>query len=124
VTIQITGIGYLVSALTGLPYQVSIFIFLIFTILTVLGGVWSVALTDLFNTVVITIGLIIAALLILPQVGGITEMFTQFGNLTAPDVAGGESIEAGSLFSPLGTFTIAAIFGIFLSNSLGASVAP
>lgn len=124
VTIQITGIGYLVSALTGLPYQASIFIFLFFTIITVLGGVWSVALTDLFNTVVIIFGLIIAALLIIPQVGGITEMFIQFGNITAPAVAGGEAIEAGSLFSPLGTFTIAAMFGIFLSNSLGASVAP
>lgn len=124
VTIQITGIGYLVSALTGLSYQVSIFIFLIFTILTVLGGVWSVALTDLFNTVVITVGLIIAALLIIPQVGGLTEMFVQFGNTTTPDVVGGDPIEAGSLYSPLGTFTIAAIIGIFLSNSLGASVAP
>lgn len=124
VTIQITGIGYLVSAMTGLSYQVSIFIFLIFTLITVLGGTWSVALTDLFNTAVIVIGLIIAALIILPQVGGLTEMFIQAGQITEPDVVGGESMELGAIFSPVGTFSIAAIFGIFLSNSLGASVAP
>jgi sodium/pantothenate symporter len=124
VTIQITGIGYLVSAITGLSYQVSIFIFLLFTLITVLGGVWSVALTDLFNTMVIVVGLALAALMILPQVGGITEMFTQAGKINTPDVVGGTVMEAGGMFSPLGTFSIAAIVGIFLSNSLGASVAP
>lgn len=124
VTIQITGIGYLVSAITGLSYQVSIFIFLLFTLITVLGGVWSVALTDLFNTGVIVIGLAIAALIILPQVGGVTEMFTQAAQIATPSVVGGTPMEAGDMFSPLGTFTVAAMFGIFLSNSLGASVAP
>ena len=49
VTIQITGIGYLLSQVTGLSYFVSILIFLVFILLTVLGGVWSVALTDVLN---------------------------------------------------------------------------
>lgn len=124
VTIQITGIGYLVAAITGLPYQASIFIFLLFTLITVFGGVWSVALTDLFNTVVIVVGLAVAAFLILPQVGGITEMFTQAGQINTPAVVGGDAMQTGGMFSPLGTFTAAAMFGIFLSNSLGASVAP
>ncbi|MRG87574.1 sodium:solute symporter family protein [Salinibacillus xinjiangensis] len=124
VTIQITGIGYLVSAMTGLSYQVSIFIFLLFTLVTVLGGVWSVALTDLFNTAVIVVGLAIAAFMILPQVGGVTEMFIQAGQITTPDVVGGTAMTEGGMFSPLGTFSIAAMVGIFLSNSLGASVAP
>lgn len=32
--------------------------------------------------------------------------------------------EAGSLLSPLGTFTLSAMLGLFFSNSLGVSVAP
>lgn len=124
VTIQITGIGYLVSAMTGLSYQLSVFIFLFFTLATVLYGVWSVALTDLFNTVVIVVGLLIAAGIILPLVGGISEMFAQAGQIATAPVVGGTPMEAGDMFSPLGTFTVAAMFGVFLSNSLGASVAP
>src|SRR5699024_11830 len=124
VTIQITGIGYLVSSITGLPYEASIFIFLIFTLITVLGGSWSVALTYLFNSAVIIIGLIIASIVILPQVGGITEMFTQAGEITECPVVGGEGMEKGGIFSPLGGFSFAALMGIFISNSMGASVAP
>jgi sodium/pantothenate symporter len=124
VTIQIAGIGYIVSALTGISYNLSILVFLGFVMITVLGGVWSVAFTDLFNTIVVTLGLIAAAATILPQVGGWTGMFEQAAQITSPATVGGAPLEPGALFSPLGTFTMAAMIGIFLSNSVGASVAP
>ncbi len=124
VTIQITGIGYLLSQVTGLSYVLSIFIFLIFILLTVLGGVWSVALTDVLNTIVIIVGLIFAAALILIQTGGLSELFAQAALINTPATVGGTPIPEGGLFSPIGTFSIAAIIGIFISNSLGAAVAP
>lgn len=124
VTIQITGIGYLLSQVTGLSYVISIFIFLIFILLTVLGGVWSVALTDVLNTIVIIGGLLFAAGLILVQVGGVNELFSQAALINTPPVVGAEATTAGGIFSPLGTFGLAAMIGIFISNSLGAAVAP
>lgn len=124
VTIQITGIGYLLSQVTGLSYKVSIFIFLIFILLTVLGGVWSVALTDVLNTIVIIVGLLFAASLILMKIGGIGELFAQAALINTPATEGGTPIPEGGIFSPLGTFSLAAIIGIFISNSLGAAVAP
>lgn len=124
VTVQITGIGYLLSQITGLSYVVSIAIFLIFILLTVLGGVWSVALTDVLNTLMIIIGLLFAAGLILTKVGGISELFAQAALINTPPVAGAEPTPPGGIFSPLGTFSLAAMLGIFISNSLGAAVAP
>jgi sodium/pantothenate symporter len=123
-TIQIAGIGYIVSALTGVNYEVAIFVFLIFVSITVLGGVWSVAFTDLFNLCVLTVGLVIGALTILPQVGGWSAMFAQAALIDTPPVAGGIPTEPGGLFSPLGAFSLAAMIAIFLSNSLGGSSSP
>jgi sodium/pantothenate symporter len=123
-TIQIAGIGYIVSALTGIAYELSILVFLVFVMITVVGGVWSVAITDLFNVVVLVIGLVIAALTILPQVGGWSEMFAQAMLVDTPATPGATPMVAGEFFSPLGSFTLAAMIGVFLSNSLGASVAP
>jgi sodium/pantothenate symporter len=124
VTIQIKGIGIIVSTMTGLSYEVSLFVFLVFIMITVIGGVWSIALTDLFNTGVIVAGLILAAAFILPQVGGWNAMFAQAMFINSSPTVGAPPTEAGSLFSPLGTFTLSAMIGIFFSNSLGASVAP
>jgi sodium/pantothenate symporter len=123
-TIQIAGIGYIVSALTGIPYELSIFVFLLFVMITVVGGVWSVAITDLFNVIVLVIGLVVAAATILPQVGGWSEMFAQAMLIDTPATSGATPMVAGEFFSPLGSFTLAAMIGIFVSNSLGASVAP
>ncbi|MGE7918150.1 sodium:solute symporter family protein [Viridibacillus sp. NPDC093762] len=124
VTIQITGIGYLLSQVTGLSYFISILIFLVFILLTVLGGVWSVALTDVLNTVVIIIGLALAAGLLLWNIGGLTTLFEKAALINTPAIEGGTAVAAGGLFSPLGTFSMAAMLGIFISNSLGAAVAP
>ena len=123
-TIQITGIGYIVSALTGIPYELSILVFLVFVMITVVGGVWSVAITDLFNVIVLVVGLVVAALTILPQVGGWSEMFARAMLVDTPATLGATPMVSGELFSPLGSFTVGAMIGVFLSNSLGASVAP
>lgn len=124
VTIQIAGIGYIVSAMTGITYEVSIFVFLIFVMITVVGGVWSVAFTDLFNVVVVMIGLVLAAAAVLPAAGGWSEMFARAALIDTPATVGAPAMEAGGMFSPLGTFTLGAMIGIFLSNSIGASVSP
>lgn len=122
--IQITGLGYIVSALTGISYEVSIFVFLIFVGITVVGGVWSVATTDLLNVIVLSLGLLVAAGSVLLEVGGWSEMFARAALIDTPATSGGSPMAAGDLFSPLGTFTLASMIGIFLSNSIGASVSP
>ncbi|RKO66663.1 sodium:solute symporter family protein [Desulfofundulus salinus] len=124
VTIQIKGLGMIIATLTGIPYEVGVFVFAFFILVTVFGGMWSVATTDLFNTVIIMIGLVIAAIAILPQVGGWSEMFARAMEISTPAVQGGKPTPPGGLLDPLGTFTLSAMIGIFISNSLGASVAP
>jgi sodium/pantothenate symporter len=44
--------------------------------------------------------------------------------IDTPATSGAPPTVAGEFFSPLGSFTVAAMLGVFLSNSLGASVAP
>ncbi|WP_449538781.1 sodium:solute symporter family protein [Ferdinandcohnia sp. Marseille-Q9671] len=124
VNIQVTGFGIVFSQITGIKYEIAIFGFLLFILLTSLGGFWSVAMTDTLNTILITIGVIIAASVVLVLTGGMSNILDTLATTTAPTIVGGPELEKGILLSPVGSFGLGALFSIFISNSLGTPSSP
>lgn len=124
IVIQIKAVGMIVSQVSGLPYAVAVFAFLIFLAYTASGGMWTVAWGDLLNTALIVVGLFTAGGIVLAKVGGWSAMWQGIAAMTAPALAGQPPIEPGSMLSPVGAFGAAAMLGIFLSNALGGAVSP
>ncbi|ASN04385.1 sodium:solute symporter family protein [Virgibacillus necropolis] len=124
VNIQIIGFGIVFSTITGIDYEIAIFAFLLFILLTSFGGFWSVAATDTLNTILIMIGVILTCGVVLSVTGGMENIVETLSTTTAPTYVGGPSLEEGILLSPLGTFGLATLFSIFISNSLGTPSSP
>jgi sodium/pantothenate symporter len=124
VNIQVTGFGIVFSTITGIPYEIAIFGFLLFIILTSLGGFWSVAATDTLNTILITIGVLMAASVVWAVTGGMGNILDTLATTTAPTIVGGPTLEEGILLSPVGAFGLGTLISIFLSNSLGTPSSP
>jgi sodium/pantothenate symporter len=124
IILQIKAVGMIVSSVTGISYGVAVFAFMIFLAYTASGGMWTVAWGDLLNTALIIVGLFVATYVVLNQVGGWETMWQKITLMTAPPVAGGKPIAAGSMLSAVGDFEVAALFGIFLANALGGAVSP
>lgn len=124
VHLQVVGFGIVFSTVTDVPYEVAIFAFLAILLFTSLGGFWSVAATDVVNTVLIVTGVVLGSIAVLDAAGGWNAIIATLESTTAPSVEGGEPLEKGVLLAPLGTFGFGALLSIFVSNSFGASVAP
>lgn len=122
--LQVVGFGIVFNTITGIPYEYAIFAFLILLLLTSIGGFWSVAATDLLNSVMILVGLLLGTGAILYATGGITPILDAVATTTAPTNVGGTPLEPGILLSPAGTFGWSVLLGIFMANAIGASVAP
>ena len=122
--IQIQGFGIVFSSITGLKYEYSVFFFLAILIFTCLGGFMSVAATDTLNAFFIFIGVTVTAVTVMSVTGGLGPIMETIRTTTAPNIEGGPPLQAGILATPLGTFGFSALASIFLSNSLGAAVAP
>ncbi|MFO1139719.1 MAG: sodium:solute symporter family protein [Paracoccus sp. (in: a-proteobacteria)] len=122
--LQVVGFGIVFNTITGIPYEYAIFAFLVLLGLTSLGGFWSVAATDTLNAVLILVGLSFGTGAILYATGGLGPIMEAVAVTTAPTNVGGEPLEPGILLSPAGTFGWSVLMGIFMSNAIGASVAP
>ncbi|WP_210208265.1 sodium:solute symporter family protein [Rhodoplanes roseus] len=122
--LQVVGFGIVFNTITGIPYEYAIFGFLALLVLTSLGGFWSVAATDTLNAVLILIGLVFGTGAVLYATGGIGPILDNLAQTTAPINVGGTPMEAGVMLTPEGTFGWSVLMGIFMSNALGASVAP
>ncbi len=124
VNIQATGFGIVFSSITGIDYKIAIFGFLLFIVITNIGGFWSVAATDTLNTVVIGVGCIAAAAAVLVVAGGLPNILDTLAVTTAPINEGGPALEEGVLLTPTGSFGLAALLSIFISNSFGTPSSP
>jgi len=77
---QMTALGLVIHVLSGGAMALDNAILVgaaVVLIYTVFGGMWSVAFTDLFQTVVILIGLSLVAYLVGGQAGGVSHVLTQ-----------------------------------------------
>lgn len=122
--LQVVGFGIVFNTITGIPYEYAIFAFLVFLILTCTGGFWTVAATDTLNSVLILVGLAFGMSAVLAATGGYGPIMEAINTTTAPVNVGGTPMIAGIMLTPQGSFGWGALMAIFLSNALGASVAP
>jgi SSS family transporter len=77
---QLTALGLVIHVLSGgaIDFNTSILIGAgVVLVYTIFGGMWSVAFTDLFQTVVILIGLTLVAVLVGDLAGGATKVLSQ-----------------------------------------------
>ena len=77
---QMTALGLVIFTLTGGALELNQAIMLgagVVVIYTIFGGMWSVAFTDLFQTVVILIGLSLVAILVGDLAGGAEKVLRQ-----------------------------------------------
>jgi SSS family transporter len=77
---QLTALGLVIHVLSGgaIDFNTSILIGAgVVLVYTIFGGMWSVAFTDLFQTVVILIGLTLVAVLVGDLAGGATKVISQ-----------------------------------------------
>jgi solute:Na+ symporter, SSS family len=77
---QMTALGLVIHALSGGAVSLNQAILLgagVVLVYTIFGGMWSIAFTDLFQTVVILIGLTLVAVLVGDLAGGATKVITQ-----------------------------------------------
>lgn len=77
---QLTALGLVIHVLSGGAIDLSTAIMIgagVVLIYTIFGGMWSVAFTDLFQTVVILIGLTLVAVLVGDLAGGVGKVVSQ-----------------------------------------------
>ncbi|MTI68324.1 MAG: sodium:solute symporter family protein [Firmicutes bacterium] len=74
IIIQIRGFGIVMSELLDIHYTVSILLVYLFIIYTTFGGLYSVSKTDGFNFGMIFLGILLAVVIILKDIGGITHL--------------------------------------------------
>ncbi|MCC5910407.1 MAG: sodium:solute symporter family protein [Clostridiaceae bacterium] len=74
IIIQVRGFGIVISEFLDINYTFAIVLIYLFVIYTTFGGLFSVAKTDALNFILIIAGTMLAAVLVLRGVGGITLM--------------------------------------------------
>jgi solute:Na+ symporter, SSS family len=77
---QMTALGLVIATLSGGAVDLNTAIMIgaaVVVIYTIFGGMWSVAFTDLFQTIVILIGLTLVALLVGDLAGGAGKVISQ-----------------------------------------------
>jgi len=79
---QLVGAGLLVTAITGVPYQYMVWVIgLVFILYTVMGGLVSVAWTDLLQGILMVFAVFLALGYMATDLGGISSINEAFGAL-------------------------------------------
>jgi SSS family solute:Na+ symporter len=101
IIIQIRGFGIVISELLDINYIVAISLVYLFVIYTTFGGLFSVAKTDGLNVVLTAIGIILAAVIMLSNIGGINIMHEKAAQInTIPFPYFHNITEKGGLLDP------------------------
>ena len=102
--IQYMGIGRVSEVILGLPYfWATLIVGLVVTIYVALGGAWSVLYTDIYQALIMWIGVVIMAPVIVALCGGFTNMNARLAEINPALL----DITAGGVFPPV---TIAHFF--------------
>ncbi len=105
---QMTALGLVIHVLSGGAVDLNTSILIgagVVMVYTIFGGMWSVAFTDLFQTVIILIGLTLVAVLVGDLAGGATKVIAQaaadgkFAFFPAADDAAAWWAMAGAFFA-------------------------
>lgn len=82
IIIQIKGFGIVVSELLDINYNIAILLIYLFIVYTGFGGLFSVAKTDALNLIMVIVGVLLVAVTVLLELGGITAIHEEVGALT------------------------------------------
>ncbi len=72
--IQIRGFGLVASTLFNIPYVFAILLIYLFILYSTFGGYHTVAKTDAFNLIALSVGLVMVFMVIVPRAGGIVAI--------------------------------------------------
>lgn len=111
---QLVGAGLLVTAITGVPYQYMVWVIgAVFIIYTVMGGLVSVAWTDLLQGILMVAAVLIALVFMVQDQGGLTAMNEALAAISPSRV----SPTAGGAYTLVGIgATFLAFFGTILTE--------
>ena len=111
---QLVGAGLLITAITGVPYQYMVWVIGgVFILYTVMGGLVSVAWTDLLQGVLMVLAVMVALIYMIGDLGGLTAINEQFAALDPARV----SPTYGGAYTVLGIAgTFLAFFGTILTE--------
>ena len=79
---QYKGFGMISAALFDIPYPVGVGMVYLFILYTTFGGYRSVVRTDVFNLILLVLGLAVLTVSILTRVGGLGALYQKAGELT------------------------------------------
>ena len=125
--IQIKGFGIVASTLFGIPYSMAILLVYLFILYTSFGGYQSVTRSDVFNLILMIVGLGVLLVTVVARVGSLGGIYAG-----AAEVAGyahrgmAYATEAGDLLKPFGQGDFAPLMSIsmFFGWGLGLAVNP
>ncbi|MEQ9569360.1 MAG: hypothetical protein RLN75_04155 [Longimicrobiales bacterium] len=111
---QLVGAGLLVTAITGVPYQYMVWVIgSVFIVYTVMGGLVSVAWTDLLQGVLMVSAVLIALVFMVQDQGGLTALNESLAAISPSRV----SPTAGGAYTLVGIgATFLAFFGTILTE--------
>ncbi len=111
---QLVGAGLLVTAITGVPYHYMVWVIgSVFIIYTVMGGLVSVAWTDLLQGILMVVAVLIALIFMVQDQGGLTALNESLAAMNPSFV----SPTAGGAYTMLGIgATFLAFFGTILTE--------
>ncbi|ATW28068.1 hypothetical protein DCMF_27915 [Candidatus Formimonas warabiya] len=124
--IQMKGFAIIMANMLGIPYSMGVLFVALMVLYTAILGFRSVALTDVLNFSLLTIGVLVGAFCILKLTGGFTAINEAAALISTAPLAGGAETVKGSLLHPtaMNTFTPFFLFGIFLANGVGGGANP
>jgi len=72
---QLVAMGLVLSVVTGLDLWLAVVLSsIVVTLYTYVGGMWAISITDFFQSIIIILGLVVLAIVLIGQAGGITNI--------------------------------------------------
>ena len=123
--VQITAMGLVWNLATGRSMTEGLLIGTAVALLyTAFGGFYAVVWTDVVQCGIFLITIAIAVIVVITQVGGLSEIFTQAAAINTPPEIGADPTEAGSMLKLLGSYTALSLFFTFLVQGPGTGTRP
>lgn len=125
VVIQMKAMGLILEQSIGLSYNVGVIIMFALSLYTAMGGgMWSVAVSDLLNMVVLMIGLAVVGITTISIAGGWSNIIDKLAMVNTPPIEGAAPTDPKQFLSLLGSMGPLAVLGVFLSNITGNASPP
>jgi len=126
ISMQIRGIGIVISNFLDVPYAIAILFAFVFIIYTTFGRMYSVVKTHSRNIVILSIGTFGIAWLVLGQVGGLHELFLKISNVAGAPLLNSRETSPGAMLDPYsnGQFNLLFYISMFFGWGLGLAANP